>query len=55
MNENQPLWTRDRQDIEDQEYKDFYKAVFKESSDPSTWSHFKTEGDAEFTGLLFVP
>jgi heat shock protein beta len=37
------------------EYKDFYKNVFKDTSDPLTWSHFKAEGDVDFTGLMYIP
>lgn len=55
MNEAQPLWTREKSEIKKQEYKQFYKDVFKDTSDPLTWSHFKAEGDVDFTGLVFVP
>jgi len=44
MNENEPLWTREKKDLKKTDYKDFYKNVFKDSSDPLTWSHFKAEG-----------
>lgn len=55
MNENKPLWTREKSDIKKEEYQEFYKALFKESSNPLTWNHFKAEGDTDFTALLFVP
>jgi molecular chaperone HtpG len=55
MNENKPLWTRDKADIKKEEYQDFFKQLFKESSNPLTWTHFKAEGDTDFTALLFVP
>ena len=55
MNENKPLWVRDKNELNKEDYQDFYKAVFKENSNPLTWSHFKTEGDADFTALLYVP
>ena len=29
--------------------------MFKENSNPLTWSHFKAEGDVDFTALLYVP
>ena len=55
INENKPLWTRMRSEIEKKEYKDFYKNVFKDTSDPLSWSHFTAEGEAQFTGLIFIP
>lgn len=55
MNENKPLWTRDRNEIKKEEYQEFYKVLFKESSNPLTWTHFKAEGDVDFTAILFVP
>ena len=55
MNENKPLWVRDKAELVKEDYQDFYKAVFKENSNPLTWSHFKAEGDADFTALLYVP
>lgn len=55
MNENKPLWTREKTEVKKEEYQEFYKSLFKESSNPLTWSHFKAEGDSDFTALLFVP
>lgn len=55
MNENKPLWTRNKDDLKKSDYKEFYKNVFKDSSDPLTWSHFKAEGEVDFTGLLYIP
>lgn len=49
------MWTRRKSEIEKKEYKDFYKNVFKDTSDPLSWSHFTAEGEAEFTGLIFIP
>lgn len=55
INENRPLWTRNRADISKEDYREFYKNVFKETSDPLSWSHFSAEGDVDFTGLIFIP
>ena len=55
MNENKPLWTREKSEIKKVDYREFYKNVFKDTSDPLTWSHFKAEGEVDFTGLLYVP
>lgn len=56
MNTNKALWMRDPKEVEPNEYKDFFKAVFKDDNEPSTWEHFRAEGgEVEFNALLFVP
>ena len=55
MNENKPLWVRNKNEVTEEEYQDFYKSLFKDNVAPLTWSHFKAEGEAEFTGLIYVP
>lgn len=55
MNEAEPLWTRDKSEVKKQEYKVFYKDVFKDTNDPLVWSHFRAEGDVDFTGLIYIP
>jgi heat shock protein beta len=44
VNSNVAIWSRDKDDITDDEYKKFYKAISKDVADPSTWIHFKAEG-----------
>ena len=41
--------------MEDEEYKIFDKSFTKDTADPSTWIHFKAEGEVEFKSILFVP
>ena len=56
MNTNKALWLRDPKEVEGKEYKEFFKAIFKDENDPSVWEHFRAEGgDVEFSALLFVP
>ncbi|XP_014256845.1 endoplasmin [Cimex lectularius] len=55
QNDNKPLWTRKPSDVEDDEYKQFYKALTKDKADPLTYTHFVAEGEVSFKGLLFVP
>jgi len=55
MNENKALWTRSSDDIEEEEYHNFYKSFTKDSNNPLTYTHFKTDGGVEFKSLLFVP
>jgi len=47
---------RDPKEITDDEYKNFYKATFKQYSDPALWHHFKGDsGPVSFKALIFVP
>jgi molecular chaperone HtpG len=55
INHAQALWTRSRTEIKDEEYKEFYRHVSHEYSDPLTWSHGKVEGKKEYTSLLYIP
>ena len=55
VNEAKALWTRPRNDINDDEYKAFYKHVSHDFEDPAVWSHNKVEGKLEYTSLLYVP
>jgi molecular chaperone HtpG len=49
------LWTRPRNDISDEEYREFYKHVVHDFEDPLAWSHHHVEGKREYTSLLYVP
>ncbi|GHB29877.1 molecular chaperone HtpG [Salinicola rhizosphaerae] len=55
VNEATALWVRPKAEIEDDEYKAFYKHIAHDFSDPLTWSHNKVEGKLEYTSLLYVP
>ncbi|KXS35382.1 MAG: molecular chaperone HtpG [Idiomarina sp. T82-3] len=55
VNSGQALWTRDKADISDEEYKEFYKTVAHDFDDPLLWSHNKVEGTHEYTSLLYIP
>lgn len=55
INKAEALWTRDKGDISEDEYKEFYKHVSHDYSDPLTWSHNKVEGKTEYTSLLYIP
>jgi len=55
VNESKALWLKPIDDIEDSEYKKFYKAFTKDSKDPFSWLHFRAEGEVEFTALLYIP
>jgi molecular chaperone HtpG len=55
VNKATALWTRDKSDISDEEYNEFYKHISHDFSDPLTWAHNKVEGKSEYTSLLYIP
>merc|ERR1711871_1354204 len=55
VNKQQALWARNKAEIKDEEYENFYKAMSKDTDKPATWTHFKAEGEIEFKSILFVP
>ncbi|MDR0805197.1 MAG: molecular chaperone HtpG [Enterobacteriaceae bacterium] len=55
INKAQALWTRNKSEINDEEYNEFYKHVSHDFSDPLAWSHNRVEGKQEYTSLLYIP
>jgi molecular chaperone HtpG len=55
VNHAQALWTRPRTEVKDDEYKEFYRHITHDFTDPLAWSHGKVEGTKEYTSLLYVP
>ena len=55
INQASALWTRNKSDITDEQYKEFYKHVSHDFEDPLAWTHNRVEGRSEYTQLLFVP
>lgn len=55
INKATALWTREKSDISDAEYNEFYKHVSHDFADPLTWSHNRVEGKTEYTSLLYIP
>lgn len=49
------LWTRSRSEVSDDEYKEFYKHVSHDFTDPLSWSHNRVEGNLDYTSLLYIP
>ena len=49
------LWTRDKSELSEDDYKEFYKHIGHDWEDPLTWSHNKVEGKNEYTSLLYIP
>ena len=55
INKSDALWTRSKNDVSDDEYKEFYKHLSHDFADPVTWAHNKVEGNQAYTSLLYVP
>ncbi|MEW6483197.1 molecular chaperone HtpG [Tatumella ptyseos] len=55
VNKAQALWTRNKSEITDEEYNDFYKHIAHDFTDPLIWSHNRVEGKQEYTSLLYIP
>ncbi|XP_074533928.1 endoplasmin isoform X1 [Halichoeres trimaculatus] len=55
MNDIKPIWQRPAKEVEDDEYKAFYKTFSKDSDDPLAHIHFMAEGEVTFKSILFVP
>ena len=55
INKAQALWTRSKADVTDEEYKEFYKHIAHDFTDPLSWSHNRVEGKQEYSSLLYIP
>ncbi|MCW8327586.1 molecular chaperone HtpG [Photobacterium sp. SDRW27] len=55
INKAQALWTRNKSEITDEEYKEFYNHVSHDFAEPLAWSHNRVEGTQDYTSLLYIP
>lgn len=55
VNQASALWSRSKNEITDEQYKEFYKHVGHDFQDPLAWSHARVEGRQEYTQLLYIP
>lgn len=55
LNNHKPIWTRKPDQVEENEYHEFYKALTKDSKEPLSYTHFNAEGEVSFKSLMFVP
>ena len=55
VNQASALWTRSKSEVEEAQYKEFYRHISNDFEDPLAWTHNRVEGRTEYTQLLFVP
>ncbi|MEQ1674395.1 MAG: molecular chaperone HtpG, partial [Candidatus Nitrotoga sp.] len=55
VNQAYALWARAKNEITDEQYKEFYKHVGHDMADPLAWVHARVEGRQEYTQLLYIP
>lgn len=55
INKASALWRISKKDLKDEEYKEFYKNLSYDSTEPLSWIHTKVEGTLEYTTLFYIP
>ncbi len=55
LNQASALWARPKNEIGDEQYREFYKHVAHDFEDPLAWAHARVEGRHEYTQLLYLP
>lgn len=55
LNSMVPLWKKAKSDLSDEDYNNFYKEKFFDYNDPARVIHYKTEGQATYNALLYIP
>ncbi len=55
LNSMVPLWRKSKSEIKSEDYNEFYKGKFMDYNDPLSVIHSKTEGQATFDALMFIP
>jgi molecular chaperone HtpG len=55
VNAASALWRRSKNELSDDDYKELYKSLSGDSTDPLFWIHTRAEGSLEYTTLFFIP
>ena len=55
INSTKPIWKRDKKELKDEDYNEFYKATFHVWNDPLFHINLKVQGNIEYNALLFIP
>ncbi|MCF8036847.1 MAG: molecular chaperone HtpG [Desulfobacteraceae bacterium] len=55
LNSMKAIWAKNKSEITEEEYNDFYSHISHDWNPPLTWMHIKLEGVTEYTALLYIP
>lgn len=55
INDTEPLWLKNPSDCTDEDYKAFYRKVFRDYKEPLFWIHLRADYPLNFKGILFFP
>ena len=55
LNSTKPIWKKDKNELKDEDYNEFYKATFHDWNDPLLHINLKVQGNIEYNALLFIP
>ncbi len=55
VNKGTALWLRNKSEVSEEEYKDFYKYLTHDFDEPLAWTHNRVEGKQEYSTLLYIP
>merc|ERR1719428_2824090 len=55
VNTQKAIWLRAKEDVNEDEYNEFYESISKDYLDPLAYTHFNAEGEIEFKSILFLP
>ena len=55
INSTKPIWKKDKKELKDEDYNEFYKATFHDWNDPLLHINLKVQGNIEYNVLLFIP
>ena len=55
VNSMTPIWKKNKKDIKDDDYNDFYMQEYYDYTKPLKTIHYKVEGSTSYTALLYIP
>ena len=55
INSASALWTRNKSEVTEEQYVEFYKNLSHDFEAPLAWAHNRVEGSTEYTQLLYIP
>jgi molecular chaperone HtpG len=55
VNDSKALWARAKTELEDEDYRSFYRSLGSDAGDPVSWAHHHVEGSQSYSLLLYLP